>query len=175
MSNEMIDDEMNMMYGEGPQAKTLDSSTFQKAIKYIPFRKPVTLAPHQTVAEAIAAMQKKRIGCVLVADNGKLAGIFTERDVLLKVANKPGTENMRLSELMTPKVTGFQKDDSIAFVLNAMHVGGYRHVPIVDEQNGPLAVISVKDIISYILDQFPEDVLNLPPQPMRKTEEREGA
>jgi CBS domain-containing protein len=175
MSNEMIDEEMNMMYGEGSKLKSLDSSTFQKPIKSIPFRTPVALSPEHTVADAISEMQKKRIGCVLITEHGKMAGIFTERDVLLKVANKAGVEGKRLGELMTPKVSGFQKEDSIAFVLNAMHVGGYRHVPVVDEHNTPIAVISVKDIISFILEQFPEDILNLPPQPMRGTAEREGA
>ena len=175
MSNDMLDEEMNMMYDEGTKAKTLDSSTFQKAIKNIPFRTPVTLAPQQTVSEALAEMQRKRIGCVLVVEHGKMAGIFTERDVLLKVANNPGAETKQLRDLMTTKVSGFQKEDSIAFVLNAMHVGGYRHVPVVDEQNRPLAVISVKDIISFILEHFSEDILNLPPEPIRKTDQREGA
>jgi CBS domain-containing protein len=175
MNDEILDEEYSIMYEEGGNAKVLDSSTFKKPLRHIPVKKPITLSPDQTVGEAIQEMQKKRIGCVLITDKGKIAGIFTERDVLMKVAGKKGIEEKKLSEVMTPKVSGFQPDDSIAFVLNAMHVGGYRHVPVVDEKGKPLAVISVKDIISFLLDHFPEDVLNLPPSPMRKTEQREGA
>jgi len=76
---------------------------------------------------------------------------------------------------MTAKVEGFQPEDSVAYVLNAMHVGGYRHVPVVDETGKPLAVVSVKDIVGFLIEHFSEDILNLPPAPMRKTEQREGA
>ncbi len=76
---------------------------------------------------------------------------------------------------MTPKVEGLQADDSIAFVLNTMHVGGYRHVPITDDRGVPVAVVSVKDIVGFIIEHFQEDVVNLPPRPMRTTNEREGA
>jgi CBS domain-containing protein len=76
---------------------------------------------------------------------------------------------------MTANPEAFQPDDSIAYVLNAMSVGGYRHVPVVDEQKIPLAVISVRDIVSFIIEHFPEEVLNLPPEPIRSTEQREGA
>ncbi len=93
----------------------------------------------------------------------------------MKVAGRKEYSVLKLSDVMTSPVEAFQPDDSIAFVLNAMHVGGYRHVPVIDEENRPIAVISVKDIIAFILDHFAEDVLNLPPSPVRHTSQREGA
>lgn len=174
--NEMLDDELSQMYEEpGRSGKTLDSSTFKKSIKHLRLRKPIKVTPDTTVAEAVAMMNEKSLGCVLVAKGGKLAGIFTERDVLKKVVGKLDPAKTKVKEVMTTDPQGFQLDDSIAFVLNAMHVGGYRHVPIVSKDKEPLAVVSVKDIMAFILDNFPEDVLNLPPEPMRKTEQREGA
>jgi len=77
--------------------------------------------------------------------------------------------------VMTRDPEVFQPEDSIAHILNAMHVGGYRHVPVVDDQQRPVAVISIKDIIGFILDHFAEDILNLPPKPIRTTDQREGA
>lgn len=173
--NEELDEEMNMMYEDGARPKVLDASTFKEPIRNLRVKKPLTLSPEDSVAKAIELMQEKKIGCVLVTKNDRMIGIFTERDVLLKVAGKKGMEQKKLGEIMTPKVEGFEPDDSVAFVLNAMHVGGYRHVPILDENGKPLAVISVKDIVGFIIDHFAEDVLNLPPAPMRKTEQREGA
>ncbi|MBI3788877.1 MAG: CBS domain-containing protein [Ignavibacteriales bacterium] len=176
MNDENLQEEFSMMYEENSKpAKTLDASTFTMPIKSLRAHKPVTVAPTQTVAEAVKVMQEKHVGCVAVTEKEKLVGIFTERDVLMKIIGKKDPASITIQEVMTPKPESFQPDDNIAFILNAMHVGGYRHVPIVDEQGSPLSIASVKDIVSFILDHFAEDVLNLPPEPMRKTEQREGA
>lgn len=174
MSSE-YDDELSQMYEESEHRKVLDSSTFQLPIKHLKVLKPVAVAPTMTVREAIGIMQEKRIGCVVVTEKGKLTGILTERDILLKVAGNKGAESRAVKDVMTPDPEVFQPEDSLAFVLNAMHVGGYRHVPVVDEHGTPVAVASVKDIVGFILDHFAEDVLNLPPQPIRTTDQREGA
>lgn len=171
-----VDDELSQMYEEDARAlKVLDSSTFRKPIKHLRVRKPLQVPPEMSVADAVQLMNEKGLGCVLVAENEKLAGIFTERDVLKKVVGKLDVEKTKVKDVMTRDPESFQSEDKIAFVLNAMHVGGYRHVPIVDENKKPIAVVSIKDIVAFILDNFPEDVLNLPPEPMRKTEQREGA
>lgn len=169
------DEEFSQMYEELEHRKVLDSSTFRQPIKRLKVRRPVTLSPGQSVAEALDIMRQKRFGCVVMTEKDKLVGILTERDILLKVAGISGAEKKKVREIMTPDPEVFEPDDSIAFVLNAMHVGGYRHIPVVDERGKPLAVISVKDIVGFILDHFAEDVLNLPPKPMRKTDQREGA
>ena len=176
MNDEMLDDELSQMYEEELKGrKTLDSGTLHKPIKHLRARKPVTLSPQDTVADAIELMRKKKIGCVLITKEEKLLGIFTERDVLMKVAGTDNEGRLTLADVMTTRVDAFQPDDSIAFVLNAMHVGGYRHIPVIDEAGKPVGVLSVKDIIGFILEHFAEDVLNLPPAPLRKTETREGA
>jgi CBS domain-containing protein len=170
-----LDEEFSQMYEELEQRKVLDSSTFRQPIKHLKVMKPVTLSPGQSIAEALDVMRQKRFGCVVVMEKEKLVGILTERDILLKVAGISGAEKKKVREIMTPDPEVFEPDDSIAFVLNAMHVGGYRHIPVVDAKGKPLAVISVKDIVGFILDHFAEDVLNLPPKPMRTTDQREGA
>lgn len=175
MSDEFVDEELSQMYEEGGQRKVLDPSTFTQPIKRLRVGKPVVLGPQQTIADALDVMRQKRIGCVVVTERDALVGILTERDILMKVAGKSGAEKRPLHEVMTRNPEVFQPDDSIAFVLNAMHVGGYRHVPVVNEAGQPIAVISVKDIVGFILDHFAEDVLNLPPKPIRTTEQREGA
>lgn len=176
MSDENLDEEFSQMYEETFKGKkTLDPSTFQMPIMNIRLRRPITVFPDQSVAEAITLMQQKERGCVLVIEKDRLVGIFTERDVLMRIVGKRDLNGVRVREVMTRNPEAFQPDDSIAFILNAMHVGGYRHVPVTDEQGRPLAVASVKDLVGFILDNFPEDVLNLPPTPIRKAEQREGA
>ncbi len=176
MNDEMLEDELSQMYEEDARTKkVLDSTTLHKPLKYLRVKKPLSLAPTDAVSEAVALMKAKNIGCVLVTEHERLVGIFTERDVLTKITGVKNYEYLTLRDVMTSRVEAFQPDDSLAFVLNAMHIGGYRHVPVVDGDGKPVAVISVKDIIAFILEHFAEDVLNLPPSPVRRTSQREGA
>ncbi|MCI0707969.1 MAG: CBS domain-containing protein [Ignavibacteriae bacterium] len=175
MHEEELEDEIHRMYNEGSGAKALDSRTFTQAIKNLNLHKPVEIGPAQTVADAVKLMQQNKVGCVLVTEGGKMVGIFTERDILTRVFGKKDIEKLKVKDVMTAKPEAFEHEDSIAYVLNAMTVGGYRHVPVVDEKGKPVAVLSVKDIMSFIIEHFPEEVLNLPPEPIRKTEQREGA
>ena len=76
---------------------------------------------------------------------------------------------------MTRNPETLPHDASIAWVLNKMSVGGFRHVPVVDEQNHPVCVISVRDVVHFLVDFFPHEVLNLPPEYDSSTKSREGA
>lgn len=175
MDDDMLDEEWSIMYQESEKTKVLDSNTFKKPVKNVKVRKPLVLKMGQTVKDAVQLMQDKDLGCVLIVKDGKLAGILTERDVLMKtVGAGKDIAKVKVEEIMTADPESFQPEDSVAFVLNAMSVGGYRHVPIVDEQDRPIAVVSVKDIIGFIVDHFPEEVLNLPPKPIRRSDQIDG-
>jgi CBS domain-containing protein len=129
----------------------------------------VTVTSTATLAEAIECLQKHHIGCVLVeATDGTLAGIFTERDLLNRVAGKRlDWSTAPVAEYMTRDPESLRPEDRIVWALNLMHVGGYRHVPLVDATNHPVGVVSVKDIVEFIVELFPAAVLNLPPDPRR--------
>ncbi len=175
MEDEILDEELSMMYEESERTKTLDSNTFLKPVKGLKLRKPVTVDLNKSVRDALSVMQSKKFGCLLVTHGGALAGILTERDIVGKALGRErDLDAIPVKEVMTPDPVALQPDDSVAFVLNAMHVGGYRHVPIVDEKNRPLAVVSVKDVIGFIVEHFSEEILNLPPKPIRKTEHLDG-
>ncbi len=118
----------------------------------------------------VRKLQEQHIGCVLVTGaEGKLEGIFTERDLLTKVALQPiDWSQERVADYMTPEPETLRVDDRIAWALKLMHVGGYRHVPITDLQGRPVGVVSIRDIVEFIIDLFPSPVLNLPPEPHRE-------
>jgi CBS domain-containing protein len=176
MDDEVLEEEWSIMYQESEKVKVLDSTTFRKPVKYIKVRKPLVLACGRTAKDALDLMRECKSGCVLIVKGGALVGILTERDLLLRVVDAgKDLAKAKVEDFMTPEPEAFQPDDSVAFALNAMVVGGYRHVPIVNDKNEPLAVVSVKDIVNFIADHFPDDLLNLPPRPIRRTEEREGA
>ena len=121
----------------------------------------------KAVREAVAIMREHHVGCVLVVEGERLAGILTERDLLLKMehADLDGP----VSRLMTPDPETLSPDDPIVYALNKMSVGGFRHVPLVDGDGRPVGVVSVKDVVDYIVDFFPNDVLTVPPSPGQRT------
>jgi CBS domain-containing protein len=175
MDDEFLDEEFSIMYREAGRVKVLDSNTFMQPVRHLKVLKPMMLAAGKTVAEAVECMQKKNVGCLLITKESKLAGILTERDILTKALGK-GKDHakMNVEEIMTPDPESFEPDDSIAFIINAMDAGGYRHIPVVDEQGIPIAVVSVKDIIGFIAEHFSEEVLNLPPTPRRTSGSQDG-
>ncbi len=136
-----------------------------------------TVKPGETVAAAIDAMVSSGIGCALIVDDDKLIGLFSERDVLLKIAAKgldPAAVNV--SDVMTPGPVCLQHDDEIAYALNKMAVGGYRHVPVLNDEGVPEAIVSMRDIVNYIVQFYPEEILTLPDSPRGNiTSQREGA
>jgi CBS domain-containing protein len=114
-------------------------------------RPPVTLPTTATVAQAVDVMLKGEIGTVLlVDDDGKLAGIFSERDLLMKVAGQHDIYSAAyVREFMTPDPVTVRDSDTLAFALHKMAVGGYRHLPVV--KDGKLAgMVSVRDMLTHI-------------------------
>jgi CBS domain-containing protein len=101
-----------------------------------------------TVGDAIGRMQHEGIDCLLVTDDGRLVGIFTDRDAVLKVAGR-ADDRRPVGELMTPDPVILRREDPIAVAINKMAVGGFRHVPIVDAGR-PVAVVSAKDVFRHI-------------------------
>jgi 2-oxoglutarate/2-oxoacid ferredoxin oxidoreductase subunit beta len=129
-----------------------------------------------TLAEVLRKMREAGRGAVLVVNHGALAGIFTERDVLLRVAGfAVDVEHARVGDHMTPHPQTLPADSSVAFALNKMVVEGFRHIPLVDEHGRPTGMVSMRDLIDYLSDFFSKDVLNLPPDPSGSFRSRDGA
>ena len=125
----------------------------------------ICLRETATVSDAIERMLARRQAGILVVDaDGRLSGIFTERDVLTRVAG-PGRDprNTRLAEVMTRDPEALTAGDRIAFAVHCMSVAGYRTVPLVDAERRPLGVVTVNHVIRWLAGLFPEAVLNLPP------------
>jgi len=114
-------------------------------------RKPITLRPTATVRDAIRLMLEQDVGALLVVDDaGKLLGIFSERDLLTRVAGLTSAYGeLAVSQFMTANPETATPGDSMAFALHKMDVGGYRHLPIVDD-GLPVGVISVRDMLRFI-------------------------
>ena len=160
--DEWIEDDLSQLGGREPGTRALDQRVLREPIRLLNPRQPFTLPPSSPVRDAIQLMREHRIGCVLIVTDGRLAGILTERDLLLKV--EAADRARPVADLMTADPEVLAPDDPIVYALNKMSVGGFRHVPLVDAERRPVGIVSVKDIVDYIVDCFPQEVLTLPPR-----------
>ena len=126
----------------------------------------LTISEDATIAETVEGMRTLGVEAVTVVsrdDPTKVVGIFTERDRLLRVG---GEElSMRMAAVMTPAPETLKPRHGLAFALNRMVTGHFCHIPIVDEAGAPVAMLSVHDLLEFIVECIPEEVLNLPPEP----------
>ena len=117
-------------------------------------KKPITVSADMTVAAAARLMKTQRIGALLVISDGRLAGIFTERDALFRViaeGRDPG--KTRVSDVMTTNPRTLAPDRPFGHALHLMYEGGFRHVPVV-ENGRPLGVVSARDALAPDLQKF---------------------
>ncbi|MFB3818667.1 MAG: cyclic nucleotide-binding/CBS domain-containing protein [Candidatus Methylomirabilales bacterium] len=171
------DEDLRYEEDTGP-AKTLDTRLFQEPIRGLRRRvERVSAVPlGASIGEAARLMRETGTGCVLVERGGTLVGILTERDILNKLVGTgydPATTPV--DGVMTPNPETLRPEDPIAFALQRMSVGGYRHIPLVDAQGRAVGVLSVKDVVDFLVEQFPREVLNIPPEPGVQPRAQEGA
>ena len=157
-------DEIEATDVEG-ELQEIRGALFNDTIQMLGPAEPICLPESAPVSDAIERMLARRQAGVLVVDaEGRLAGIFTERDVLTRVAGRGrDARQTPLGEVMTAQPDALTAGDRIAYAVHSMSVAGYRTVPLVDADRRPVGVITVSDVIRWLAGLFPEAVLNLPP------------
>lgn len=119
---------------------------------------PAAVKPGDPVGMVIHSMQANRVSAVLVKEDGKLVGILTERDVLLKAAGDTVDLNaIAVRQLMTPEPVVLKDDDTLAIALHTMSVGGFRHVPIVSANGEVARIASIRDVVRHISPFIPHN------------------
>ncbi len=110
----------------------------------------LAVSPETSAGETIKQMKQAGLGCALVLDQGKLVGVFTERDLLNKLtgraAQAPATP---VKLLMSPNPEVMRETDSVATALNKMSMGRYRHIPV-QKSDGTFCVTSIKHVLKYL-------------------------
>jgi CBS domain-containing protein len=117
-------------------------------------RKLVVASPQTSVREAAQLMMDARVGAVLVVSEGRLVGIFTERDVVYRVtAADRDPRTTRLGEVMTAQPKTLAPEESFGRALLVMHENGFRHVPVV-EAGRLVGVVSARHALDPDLEEF---------------------
>jgi CBS domain-containing protein len=110
----------------------------------------LSVGPSTTAGEALSLMQERNVGSVVIEEDEQVLGIFTEVDALIRLSD--GAElDQPISELMTADPVVLRADDSVAVAIHKMAVGGFRHVPLV-ENGRATGVVSARDLFRHILE-----------------------
>src|SRR5438132_7219543 len=128
----------------------VEQRLLDEPVRVLSPRAPVTVRGDTLLRDAVKVMMDAGVGTVLVLDNdGKLAGIFSERDLLLRVGDAEALAGRSpVGQYMTPNPETVTADDTLAVALQKMDVGGYRHLPMIHEGR-PVGMISVRDMMRY--------------------------
>jgi CBS domain-containing protein len=144
-------------------------------ICHLPLRPPALVERGASIRETVEAMKARNLGCALVCEDGLLVGIFTERDLLNKVIGQPISYSTTIDQVMTLNPEKLNLEDSVISAMYLMEDGDYRNIPLVDVQGKAAGVVTVRDLITYFAEHYPNEALNLPPEHDRPIMQAEGA
>lgn len=131
----------------------------QRSIRRIIENQRILTAPaNTTVMEAARLMKRSKFGALLVVDNGRLVGIFTERDALFRVlAERRDPDATTLAEVMTSHPQTVHPDRPFGHALHLMYEGGFRHVPVI-ERGRAVGMVSARDALGPELGEFASEL-----------------
>ena len=138
-------------------ADSTERAVLEERISALNPSPPVCISPDVPVRDVIRLLVKHRIGSIVITEADKVVGIFSERDALMKInADVARLGDRPVSEFMTPAPRTLVADARVAFALKEMDLGGYRHIPIVDEESRVTGVISIRDVLRYLTEKLSE-------------------
>jgi CBS domain-containing protein len=134
----------------------------KQKVSVLPTDDYVAVSRYTPLGQAIEAMKKDEGGCVIITDDGRVAGIFTERDLLTQVSGQDVDLDSPIEKWMQTSVETLSPEATIGDAVRLMNERSFRNIPIVE--HGQLrGSISVFDIIAYLAECYPKTTMNLPP------------
>ena len=154
-------------------------SLVDERLQVVGRREPVTVAPGTSLADCLAAIRTTGTGdSVFVVDgSGRLAGVLTERDIFARLAGgdvAPIDLAEPVETLMTTKPHHLHLDETVRDAITLMQTGRYRNVPLLDDHDTLQGVVRPQDLLQYLAEAFPEELLNLQPRPHQTMHRPEG-
>ena len=157
-------------------ARRVPSLTDER-LRVLSRRQPVTVQPGTTLTDCVRAIQRSGTGdSVFVVDgDGRLVGVLTERDVFARLVGGDIDLSQPVETLMTTAPRTLDLEQTIRDAIDLMQTGRYRNVPVVDDAGRLVGVVRQADLLKYLAESFPEELLNLPPRPHQRLRAPEGA
>ena len=173
------------------RAFTLAKCLRNDKVSALRLRDVCRVSPSDSIEHVVRTMAGCRAGFALVMEGGeatapsgggngrgaggRMIGIFTERDFVNRVVAAGVDGGQAVSSVMTRSPKTVRRSASVQSAVELMASGGYRHLPVLGDGGEPLGVLSVKDVVRYLVEYFPAKVYNLPPTPDQAQPAREGA
>lgn len=141
----------------------IDSDFLCRSVSVLNPPDPIVISENSTIAEASRLLKNNSLGCVLItSSNGSLVGVFSERDFMSKVfESNLDLEHTGIRTVMTSQPFTAHPDSPIAYCLSLMSEGGFRHLPLVDSDNMPIGIVSVRDVINYLVENAVKGLLGV--------------
>lgn len=155
-------------------------SLAEEKLKALSRHDPLTVVAGTTLAKCIAQIQSAGTGdsVFVTADGGmgsRLLGVLTERDIFAKLVGPEADLTRPVEALMIEHPWTLHLDEPISHAIELMQTGRYRNVPLVDDDGQLVGVVRPVDVLKFLAEAFPEELLNLPPRPHQRMKESEGA
>lgn len=125
------------------------------SVEALAMKNLLTAPPEATIREAAKRMVERKVGAILVVDDGELVGIFSERDALERVlAGGRDAEDTRLGDVCTRELLVVRRNSPIKECVELVRRHGIRHIPVVDDENRPVGILSSRDFLSYVINEL---------------------
>lgn len=146
-------------------------------LRVLALRDPITVRPGTSLADCIEVVRQTGSGdSVFVTDpEGHLLGVLTERDIFARLVGQAVDLNRPVESIMKEHPWTLNLDQPVRHAIDLMQTGRYRNVPLVDDDDVLVGVVRPVDVLKYLAEAFPEELLNLPPRPHQLMPETEGA
>ena len=152
----------------------------EEKLAVLGLREPVTVAPGTSIADCLRAIQRTGVGdSVFVTDpDGLLLGVLTERDIFGRLVGEDVTGQVDLrapvESMMNRTPRTLTHDNTVRDAIDLMQTGRFRNVPLLDGSGHLIGVVRQVDVLRFLAEAFPEELLNLPPRPHQRMEQPEG-
>jgi CBS domain-containing protein len=154
-------------------------SLVEERLQVVGRRAPVTVKPGTSLADCIVEIQRTGTGdsVFVVGADDRLAGVLTERDIFGRLVGGDVAAidlSQPVETLMTTNPHHLHLEDTVRDAIDLMQTGRYRNVPLLDDNDQLVGVIRPQDILKFLAESFPEELLNLPPRPHQTMRRAEG-
>jgi CBS domain-containing protein len=139
-------------------------------------KEPVTVPPGTSLADCVAAIQRTGTGdsVFVILPDRRLVGVLTERDIFGRIVGGDVDLSQPVESMMTTTWHHLHVEETVRDAIELMQTGRYRNVPLLDDDDHLMGVVRPQDILKFLAEAFPEELLNLPPRPHQRMHKAEG-
>lgn len=146
-----------------------EKSITESKIRHLELDPPLRIPSGTSIQDVLQQMQQKKQTVVLVCRGDDCIGIFTERDFLNKILGVHVDSSASVDQFMSSGLKTLTLEDTIGKAIFLMHENGFRNVPLVDLNGKCTGLVQIGNIVDFLAEIYPEEVLNVPPRPERFT------